>query len=240
MPVYLLTEELLFPPPSGATEEGLVAVGGDASPARLELAYREGIFPWPMRGMPLLWFSPDPRFVLYPGEVHVSRSLRRTIRRGRFEVRMDTCFAEVIDACAAQPRPGQDGTWITRELVDGFSALHERGLAHSIEAFVDGALAGGLYGISLGRAFFGESMFARRPDASKVAFVTLLGHLFGAWDFDFVDCQVYTDHLASFGARDVARSTFLDALEVTSKLPTRRGPWSAELTPAEALSRLSG
>jgi leucyl/phenylalanyl-tRNA--protein transferase len=240
VPVYLLTEELLFPPPSGATTEGLVAVGGDASPGRLELAYREGIFPWPMRGMPLLWFSPDPRFVLFPGNVHVSRSLRRTIRRERFEIRMDTCFGDVIGACADQPRPGQSGTWITRELIDGFTALHRRGLAHSVEAFSDGELVGGLYGVSLGRAFFGESMFARKTDASKVAFATLLGHVFGPWAFHFVDCQVYTDHLASFGAEDIRRREFLNALDSAIEFPTRRGPWAVELTPAEAVAQLTG
>ncbi len=239
VPVYLLTEELLFPPPSGATSEGLVAVGGDASPARLELAYREGIFPWPMRGMPLLWFSPDPRFLLLPGDVHLSRSLKRTIRRGRFEIRMDTRFEDVVAACAAQPRPGQSGTWITDELADGFVGLHRRGLAHSVEAYGDGELVGGLYGVSLGRAFFGESMFARESDASKVAFVTLLGHVFGPWGFHFVDCQVYTDHLATFGAADVRRREFLGALDRAAQFPTRRGPWTIELSPAEAVAELS-
>jgi len=240
VPVYLLTEELLFPPPSGATDEGLVAVGGDASPARLELAYREGIFPWPMRGMPLLWFSPDPRFVLTPGDVHVPRSLRREIRRDRFEIRMDTCFTDVMRACAKTKRPGQRGTWITKELIDGFTGLHERGLAHSVEAFEGDALVGGLYGVSLGGAFFGESMFAVTDNASKVAFMSLLGHVFGPWGFSFVDCQVYTEHLATFGANEIDRSAFLDALQLALATPTRRGLWRPQLSPREALDALSG
>lgn len=238
MPVYLLSEDLAFPPPSGATEEGLVAVGGDASPARLELAYELGIFPWPMRGMPLLWFSPDPRFVIFPGSVHVSRSLQKAIRKTDLTVRFDTRFADVIRACADAPRPNQTGTWITDQLVRGFEGLHARGIAHSIEAFRGDALVGGLYGVSLGRAFFGESMFAREGDASKVAFVTLLGHLFGAFGFDFVDCQVRTEHLARFGADDVPRVEFLDALDRALTAPTRLGPWRAELAPAQALDAL--
>jgi leucyl/phenylalanyl-tRNA--protein transferase len=231
VPVYLLSEELAFPPPNGATEEGLVAVGGDASPARLELAYSEGIFPWPMRGMPLLWFSPDPRFVLFPENVHVSRSIARTIRRGAYDVRFDTAFTEVVRACAHAPRPGQSGTWITDELVRGFTGLHARGIAHSIEAFQGETL--------LGRAFFGESMFAREPDASKVAFVTLLGHAFGQWSFDFVDCQVRTEHLARFGAVDIPRIEFLDALSRALDGQTRVGPWHVEMSPAGALDALS-
>ncbi len=238
MPVYLLTEELLFPPPTGASDEGLVAVGGDASPDRLLLAYREGIFPWPMTGLPLLWFSPDPRFVLYPPSVHLPRSLEKRIRRGDYEVRADTAFERVILGCASSPRPGQGGTWITDELRDGFVALHERGYAHSIEAWQDGELVGGLYGISLGAAFFGESMFATRPDASKVAFATLLGHAFGPWHFHFVDCQVHTAHLARFGAREVPRTEFLDALDGALRKSTRRGPLALELGPEQVLSQL--
>jgi leucyl/phenylalanyl-tRNA--protein transferase len=240
VPVHLLTEKLTFPSPSQATIEGLVAVGGDASPARLARAYQEGIFPWPMRGMPLLWFSPDPRFLLLPADVRVSRSVRRAIRRGRFEIRMDTRFDEVMRACAEMPRPGQNGTWITDDLIAGFTGLHEEGLAHSVEAFADGALVGGLYGVSFGRAFFGESMFARVDDASKVAFVTLLGHLFGEWDFHFVDCQVYTDHLASFGAKDVPRPVFLEALGRALAFPTRRDRWKESLSPKEAVAVFSG
>ena len=234
MPVYLLTEDLVFPPPSGASEEGLVAVGGDASPERLVLAYSQGIFPWPVRGLPLLWFSPDPRFVLFLDRVHVGRSLRRTIRNNRFEIRIDQAFEAVIDACQASERPGQDGTWITDELREGFLALHRRGYAHSFEAYEGDRLVGGLYGVSLGRAFFGESMFAIATDASKVAFVCALGH-FLRWGFDFVDCQVHTDHLERFGAADIDREAFLDTLDEAVSGPTRAGQWRACLSPRQAL-----
>ncbi len=237
MPVYLLNDELLFPPPEGASEEGVVAVGGDVSPERLVLAYGQGIFPWPVEGLPLLWFSPDPRFVLEPHEAHVPRSLRKRIRRAGYEVRADTAFDEVIAACATAPRPGQDGTWITDELRQGFERLHRLGYAHSIEAFADGRLVGGIYGVSLGQAFFGESMFAHTPDASKVAFVTLLGQLM-EWRFDFVDCQVHTTHLERFGARHWPRRRFLDALHHALAKPTRRGTWKLDVTPDEALDRL--
>lgn len=237
MPAYLLTHDLVFPPPEGATEEGIVAVGGDASPERLVLAYSQGIFPWPMPNVPLLWFSPDPRFVLVPSAAHVSRSLRKRIRRETYEVRADTRFESVIDGCAAAYRPGQGGTWITSELRTGFLRLHELGFAHSIEAWREGQLVGGLYGVSLGRAFFGESMFASEPDASKVAFATLLGQLV-AWQFDFVDCQVYTEHLERFGAEHWGRRTFLAALRRTLAAPTRRGPWTFELTPFEAVAQI--
>jgi leucyl/phenylalanyl-tRNA--protein transferase len=237
VPVYLLTDELLFPPPDRASPEGVVAIGGDFSPERLLLAYGQGIFPWPTEGFPLLWFSPDPRFVLPPSELHLSKSLRKRIRRGRYEVRMDTAFGEVIDACAAVPRPGQSGTWITSSLVDGFTQLHERGFAHSVETWQDGELVGGLYGVSLGGVFFGESMFARADDASKVAFATLAAQLV-AWDYDLIDCQVYTEHLARFGARRWRRGRFLAQLHASLQRPTRRGPWRLELTPEAVIETL--
>lgn len=211
MPVYWLTKDLVFPPPEGATPEGLVAAGGDFAPERLILAYSQGIFPWPHEGYPLLWFSPDPRYILVPSEVHVSRSLRKTTTRGTYQVRMDTNFGSVIRACGEAPRPGQAGTWITDELIAGYEMLFARGFAHSIEAYEDGALVGGLYGLSLGRAFFGESMFATRPDASKVAFVYLCEFL-AARDFDFIDCQVHTAHLERFGAKPIPRTKYLDLL----------------------------
>lgn len=238
MPVYLLTDRLVFPPGESASREGVVAVGGDFRPERLLLAYSQGIFPWPTEGMPLLWFCPNPRFVLEPRCVHVPRSLAKTIRKGRFEIRMDGAFSRVIRECASVPRPGQRGTWIIPELISGYESLHELGYAHSIEAYHDGALVGGLYGVSLGGIFFGESMFAHEPDASKVAFVTLLGHL-DAWGIDLVDCQVRTEHLARFGARDVPRKAFLKALRARMERTTRRGSWSCELDPVEALDRLT-
>jgi leucyl/phenylalanyl-tRNA---protein transferase len=235
--MYLLNEDLTFPPPEAATEEGIVAVGGDVAPERLILAYGQGIFPWPVPGLPLLWFSPDPRFVLPPAEAHLSRSLRRRMRRNDLEVRCDTAFERVMTECARRPRPGQDGTWITRELLSGYGRLHRRGYAHSIEAWRGGELVGGLYGVSLGRMFFGESMFTLEPDASKVAFATLLGQLV-EWGFPLVDCQVHTEHLARFGARHWPRERFLGTLREGLAAPTRSGPWAMELTPAEALGRL--
>lgn len=237
--MYLLTEDLIFPPPEAATEEGIVAVGGDVSPERLVLAYGQGIFPWPVRGLPLLWFSPDPRFVLRPDRAHLSRSLKKRMRKGDYEVRADTAFDAVMDGCAAAPRPGQDGTWITGELRRGYANLHRLGYAHSIEAWHHGDLAGGLYGVSLGRVFFGESMFATRPDASKVAFATLLGQLV-VWGFELVDCQVHTEHLSRFGAEHWPRRRFLRALREALGHPTRQGPWEIGLTSTEALERLEG
>lgn len=238
MPVYLLNDDLVFPPPEGASREGVVAVGGDFRAERLLLAYAQGIFPWPTEGMPLLWFSPNPRFVLFPAEAHVPRSLKKTIRRGEHEVRTDTAFERVIDACAAAPREGQRGTWITPELRAGYVALHRLGYAHSIECWQDGELVGGLYGVSLGRVFFGESMFARAPDASKVAFATLLGNLVH-WGFAMVDCQVYTEHLDRFGAIEMPRRDFLAALHEALAAPTRQGKWAFDLDPIAALEKLS-
>jgi leucyl/phenylalanyl-tRNA--protein transferase len=238
MPVYMLTDELKFPPPEGASPEGVVAIGGDASPERLVLAYSLGIFPWPHRELPLLWFSPDPRFVLSFDSAHVGRSLRKRIRAEPYTIRTDTAFRDVMHGCAQSPRPGQDGTWITEQLRNGFCALHDRGVAHSIEAYDErGQLVGGLYGVALGRAFCGESMFARAPDASKIAMVTLLGNLCH-WGYHFIDCQVYTDHLARFGASEWPRTKFLQALSRALSQPTRLGPWSFELSPVEALERL--
>ncbi|MDQ3031435.1 MAG: leucyl/phenylalanyl-tRNA--protein transferase [Myxococcota bacterium] len=238
MPVYLLTKDLVFPPPEGASREGVVAIGGDLSAERLLLAYAQGIFPWPSEGMPLLWFSPDPRFVLELSCAHVGRSLRKRARRGGFEIRCDTAFREVMQGCKRAYRPGQHGTWITRDMIDGYEALHARGYAHSVECWIDGALAGGLYGVSLGTAFFGESMFAVEPDASKLAFATLLGNL-AHWGFDLVDCQVRTDHLERFGAQDWPRRKFLGTLRTSLQGPTRKGPWRFELDPVAALERLA-
>jgi leucyl/phenylalanyl-tRNA--protein transferase len=235
--VFLLSRALAFPPPEGASPEGVVAIGGDFRPERLLLGYQQGIFPWPTEGFPLMWFCPDPRFVLVPEEALVSRSLRRRIRRGEYEIRADTAFCEVIEACADSPRPGQDGTWITDALIEGYAALHERGFAHSVEAYLDGALVGGLYGVAIGGVFFGESMFARAPDASKVAFVTLLGNLV-ARGFALVDCQVFTEHLARFGATEWPREDFLAALREAVVAPGWEGRWSLSLSPREALASL--
>ena len=196
--------------------DGLLAIGGDLSVARLLEAYRQGIFPWYGQGQPILWWSPDPRLVLFPDELRVSRSLRKTLRRGRFEVTLDADFTSVISACAA-PRAGEDGTWITRAMQAAYIRLHESGHAHSVECRLDGELVGGLYGVSIGRVFFGESMFARTSDASKVAFVWLVRQL-QRWDFHLVDCQVHTGHLASLGARDIPRQEFSRMLADSCRL----------------------
>ncbi len=228
-----------FPPPELATPEGVLAVGGKPDPNLLIAAYSRGVFPWPHRGHPLLWFCPDPRFALIPAEAHVGRTLRKTMRRGRFEIRADTAFPEVIKACARSKRPGQRGTWITRDMIRGYTALHKQGLAHSIEAWKDDRLVGGLYGISLGAVFYGESMFAEEDDASKVAFATLIANLI-RWDFQLLDCQSYTEHLASFGAEDWPRERFLELLKEAIQAPTRVGSWTLEVGSIEAEAVIPG
>jgi leucyl/phenylalanyl-tRNA--protein transferase len=228
VPIYRLPREPVFPEPHQAEGDGLLAVGGDLSPERLLQAYAAGIFPWFSEGNPILWWSPDPRMVLLPEWVHVPRSLARTLRRGRYDVRADTAFSQVIRRCADAPRPGQDGTWITDDMVFAYERLHRLGFAHSFEAWEGDALVGGLYGVSLGAAFFGESMFAEHPDASKVAFARAVGWL-ASWGVELVDCQVRTEHLARFGAREMPRDEFLDRLERALTKPTRRGRW--ELPP---------
>ena len=172
----------------------------------------------------MLWFSPDPRMVLTPEDLHISRSLQKTLKKGVYEVRFDTAFAQVMQACASTPRPGQEGTWIISPMLEAYSQLHRLGFAHSVESWADGVLVGGLYGVSLGAAFFGESMFAWRPDASKVAFVQLVQHL-RAWHFHVVDCQVHTDHMAHFGATMWSRRRFLRTLATALQVPTRQGLW---------------
>jgi len=218
-----LVEAYPFPEPSQAIGRRPLARGGDLSPERLIAAYAQGVFPWG-DDPPILWYSPDPRMLLLPEELHVTRSLAKTIRRGRFEVRFDTAFEEVMRGCQAAPRPGQSGTWITDNMLEGYCALHRLGFAHSVESFEEGELVGGLYGVSLGAAFFGESMFARRSDASKVAFVSLSQRML-EWDFAFLDCQVHTDHTARLGAREWPRERFLEALAEALETPTRCGVW---------------
>jgi len=225
MPTHGFTGQYSFPDPRKADAEGLVAYGGDLNPQRVLSAYAQGIFPWPYdASSPLLWFSPDPRMALRPADLHVSRSLRGTINKQLFEVRFDTAFAEVILHCATVMRPGQKGTWITDEMIHAYLRLHEMGFAHSAEAWSRGKLVGGLYGVSLGAAFFGESMFAKQPNASKVAFVHLVRQL-QIWEFQLFDCQVHTEHVARFGAASWPRPRFLKALEKALEQPTRKGPW---------------
>ncbi|HUS63187.1 MAG TPA: leucyl/phenylalanyl-tRNA--protein transferase [Kofleriaceae bacterium] len=228
MTVYRLSKQLAFPPPDHAEESGLLAVGGDLRPERLLLAYSLGIFPWYHEGIPILWYSPDPRTVLEPSGLVVSRSLRKAIRRTPYRVTLDTAFGEVIRACAKVPRPGQDGTWITRDMIRAYDRLHELGYAHSVEAWRDDELVGGLYGVSLGRAFFGESMFARADDASKIAFVALVEQL-ERWGVGLIDCQVHTEHLERFGAAEWPRARFLAALAAALEQPTRGGPWRFDM-----------
>ncbi len=226
MPVYALSRALVFPPPEKAVD-GLLAVGGDLSPERLLLAYRSGIFPWYSDDLPILWHSPDPRCVLRVDGLHVGRSLRRTLAKGVYTVRFDTAFERVIRACKKTPRPGQDGTWITGEMEQAYVELHRMGYAHSVEAWEGEELAGGLYGVALGRMFFGESMFAWKPDASKVALVELARKLAG-WGFRIIDAQVATPHTLAMGAEEWPRARFLEVLRQEVSQPTRRGDWGAE------------
>jgi leucyl/phenylalanyl-tRNA--protein transferase len=209
MPVFTLSKRLSFPPPHLAIKEGLLAVGGDLSPERLLLAYRNGIFPWYSPGEPILWWSPDPRLVLYPDELRISRSLHKVIKRKTFQITFDKSFDSVIQACADAKRSYGEGTWITDEMKAAYCELHRQGYAHSVEAWQGDNLVGGLYGLAIGRAFFGESMFSRVSNASKVAFVTLVENL-KRLKFSLIDCQVRTDHLIRFGAREVPRKVFLE------------------------------
>ncbi len=223
MPVYRLGSDIIFPPVEEA-EDGLLAVGGDLTPARLLLAYAEGIFPWNSEGEPILWHSPDPRFVLTSDKFRMPRSLRRTVKSGRFEVTMDEAFARVMEGCAAVPRAGQGGTWITEDMKAAYGELHRLGFSHSVEVWSQGELVGGLYGVSIGAAYFGESMFASASDASKVGFVALVEQL-DAWGVTLIDCQIYTDHLARFGASAWPRRAYLEALREAIRQPTRQCQW---------------
>ncbi len=224
MPVYQLDERIAFPRPQLADEDGLLAIGGDLRPERLLLAYAHGIFPWYSEGVPILWHSPDPRMVLEIGKVHMSRSLRKAIRRGTYEIKLDTAFRRVVGHCATVDRPDHCGTWITNDMTEAYSQLHDLGFAHSAEAWRDGRLVGGVYGVSLGSLFFGESMFALEPDASKVAFVALVEQL-ADWGLELVDCQVHTEHLERFGAVMWPRERYLDFLADAMVKPTLRGTW---------------
>ena len=219
MPVYQLTEEPLFPPVSHAEPEGLLAVGGDLSVERLLLAYSSGIFPWFNEGDPILWWSPDLRFILEPAELKVSSSLEKVLRQGRFRVSVNEAFSDVMKGCASAKRKGAKGTWITDDMLNAYVKLHEAGYAHSVESWKEGELVGGLYGVCLGRCFFGESMFHRATDASKVAFVTLVRGL-EKQGFSLIDCQMPSDHLESLGARGISRREFTERLERAGVYPS--------------------
>jgi leucyl/phenylalanyl-tRNA--protein transferase len=224
MPVYALNTEIVFPDPNLADDHGLLAVGGDLRPERLVLAYANGIFPWYSDGDPIMWWSPDPRLILYPENFKVSKSLRQTLRNGNFEIKYDTDFGNVIDYCAKIPRNGEEGTWITDEMKKAYIDLHRTGFAHSVETYRDGKLVGGLYGVSLGKAFFGESMFHLERDASKVALYNLIEKIKG-WNFRFIDAQIETNHLKSLGAVTISRAEYLNILEEAINWPTKRGKW---------------
>jgi leucyl/phenylalanyl-tRNA--protein transferase len=226
MTVYRLDDGVAFPPVENAEPGGLLAVGGDLRPERLVQAYASGIFPW-YDEPPILWFAPEQRMVLDPGAIHVSRRLRRTLRQGTFDLTLDRAFREVIHVCAETPRAGQRGTWIVPDMIAAYLRLHDLGVAHSCEAWRNGRLVGGVYGVSLGHAFFGESMFHRDRDASKAALAALCWQL-AAWDFPLFDCQLHTDHLEAMGAGEVGRDAFAKMLEGALSRPTRRGPWDLD------------
>jgi len=226
MPVFELSRRLVFPPPHLAEPDGLLAVGGDLSVERLLLAYRSGIFPWYEKGAPLLWWSPDPRCVLFPERLHISHSLRQTLNASRFRATVDGGFRSVIRHCATARRRGQRGTWITAEMLEAYVRLHEAGYAHSVEVWEGNRLAGGLYGVALGRCFFGESMFSRVANASKCALVFLVRGLQGL-GFAMIDCQVESPHLLRLGAQPIPRPDFLARLRQALASPTLKGDWSA-------------
>jgi leucyl/phenylalanyl-tRNA--protein transferase len=228
MPVYRLPPQFVFPPADHAEPNGLLAVGGDLSPGRVWRAYQHGIFPWFSEGQPILWWSPDPRMVLRVDALRVQRSLRKRIRQQPYRITMDRAFADVIAACATAPREGQEGTWITEEMMATYNELHRRGVAHSVEAWDGEQLVGGLYGIAVGRIFCGESMFARASDASKIAFTYLVRQL-EAWSCPLVDCQMHTPHLARFGAVEIPRAEFMRQLVAHGPVPMRIGPWRFDI-----------
>lgn len=224
MPVYALGRALAFPPPEHA-EDGLLAIGGDLSAERLLLAYRSGIFPWYDEGLPILWHSPDPRCVLVVERLHIGRSLRRALTKRTYDIRFDCAFERVIRECKRMPREGQDGTWITDDMERAYLRLHRLGYAHSVEAWQGQEIVGGLYGVSLGHIFFGESMFARQSNASKVALVALAEKV-ARWGFEIIDAQVATPHTLAMGAEEWPRAKFLEVLRDELDHPTRKGNWS--------------
>lgn len=215
---------IIFPDPSQANEDGLLAVGGNLHIETLLMAYSKGIFPWYDNRSPILWWSPEPRMVLFPSELKVSKSLLQTVRSGKFECRFDVQFVKVVEKCSEVPRKDQGGTWITDEMMEAYIQLHEAGYAHSVETYHNNELVGGLYGVSLGRIFFGESMFHTQTNASKIALYHLVNQLI-RWNFDLIDVQVPTKHLESLGARGISRKEFLKIIEKSQEKDTRKGKW---------------
>ena len=224
MPVFQLTDKVTFPDPRLADESGILAIGGDLNPERLLLAYRMGIFPWFNDDDPLLWWSPDPRMVLFPDHLKISKSMKQVMRSNAFTVTIDTNFRSVITNCQQQPRPGQDGTWITSDILEAYIKLHEMGHAHSIEVWQNNELVGGLYGVALGTCFTGESMFSKASNASKAGFIYLV-ELLRKKNYKMIDCQLYTKHLASLGAFEIDRSQFLNKLIQCLDQPGIPGSW---------------
>lgn len=210
--IRFLTKALVFPPVENANAEGLLAVGGDLSPERLTLAYREGIFPWFNDDSLILWWSPDPRMVLFPENLKISKSMRKVLRQEQFTVTRNQNFREVVEACASIERPGQDGTWITEAMVEAYCELHRRGIAHSYEVWEGAELVGGLYGVAIGKVFCGESMFSLKSNASKAGFIRFVQDV-SEQGFELIDCQVYTEHLESLGAEEIPRESYLAYLK---------------------------
>ena len=227
MPVFQLSDTIYFPPPELARDDGLLAIGGDLSPERLLLAYQMGIFPWYAAGDPILWWAPSPRLILKPQEFHLSRRLARDLRKGLFAFSMDSAFREVIDACAQVRTLQGQPTWINQEMIDAYCLLHQLGYAHSLECWQQGKLVGGLYGVSVGGCFFGESMFSRATNSSKAALAVLAGQL-AIWGFDCIDCQMRTEHLISLGAQEVPGDRFFSMLQRSILHRDRRGKWLLE------------
>jgi leucyl/phenylalanyl-tRNA--protein transferase len=225
MPVFLLSDDIVFPPPYLASKEGLLAVGGDLSQQRLLLAYSMGIFPWFSENEPIMWWSPHPRLVLYPNDIIISKSLHKLLKKDKFKVTMDQAFFQVIEACAQTRSQNNQKTWIIKEMRSAYCRLFEAGYGHSVETWHEGQLAGGLYGLSLGKCFFGESMFTRISNASKVALVFLAAYL-RALSFDMIDCQVTTQHLMRLGAKEISRESFLDQLAKSLRNKTKKGRWA--------------
>lgn len=224
MPVEISRKSNEFPDPDEADESGLLAIGGDLSIERLKLAYSKGIFPWYEDGMPILWWTPDPRMVLFPERMIISHSLKQSIKKQQFAISIDKAFEKVIFNCSKTPRKGEDGTWITREMKNAYIRLHEAGYAHSAEAWLDGELVGGLYGVALGKVFFGESMFHHVTNASKVALYYLVEKL-QSWNFKIIDAQVYTNHLESLGGELIPRRQYMQILEEARGIEDVRGSW---------------
>ena len=224
MPIFELVKDNVFPDPELAENNGIIAIGGDLKPGRLLQAYRMGIFPWFNENDPIVWWSPDPRMVLHPSELRVSHSLRKILKERLFEVTYDNDFEAVIENCKAQKRPGQKGTWITKEIKEAYIRLHRLGYAHSVEVYKDGIIVGGLYGLSLGSMFSGESMFSKVSNASKTGFIILVKKLHSI-GFTMIDCQIYTRHLASLGAKEISRKKYLRELDSCLEKNTFKGNW---------------